>query len=115
MITPIFWIVLYANISGVLFIEIFFSRSNSGEDYDFVGSVYINGEATTIRTSPAAVSFNTVTFLQIWDYGAVTSCKWNKKDFNVKSVKAKENLFGISSTVANSLMVNGLYAFVLCP
>ena len=111
MITPVILIVLYATFLAKVFRDSFIAAM---PDMITISDKLINGTvAAQLTASLMAVSCITVTFCvnltMVQDKANGT-----RKDFNVAPVgRGKIYLGYFLSTVANSLMVNGL-AFVLC-
>ena len=111
MITPVILIVLYATFLAKVFKDSFTAAI---PDMITISDKLINGTvAAQLTASLMAVSCITVTFCvnltMVQDKANGT-----RKDFNVAPVSKEKIYLGyFLSTVANSLMVNGL-AFVLC-
>ena len=111
MITPVILIVLYATFLAKVFRDSFTAAI---PDMIPISDKLINGTvAAQLTASLMAVSCITVTFCvnltMVQDKANGT-----RKDFNVSPVSSGKIYLGyFLSTVANSLMVNGL-AFVLC-
>ena len=111
MITPVILIVLYATFLAKVFRDSFTAAIS---DMIMISDKLINGTvAAQLTASLMAVSCITVTFCvnltMVQDKANGT-----RKDFNVAPVSKEKIYLGyFLSTVANSLMVNGL-AFVLC-
>lgn len=111
MITPVILIVLYATFLAKVFKDSFIAAI---PDMITISDKLINGTvAAQLTASLMAVSCITVTFCvnltMVQDKANGT-----RKDFNVAPVSKEKIYLGyFLSTVANSLMVNGL-AFVLC-
>ena len=111
MITPVILIVLYATFLAKVFRDSFTAAI---PDMITISDELINGTvAAQLTASLMAVSCITVTFCvnltMVQDKANGT-----RKDFDVSPVSSRKIYLGyFLSTVANSLMVNGL-AFVLC-
>ena len=111
MITPVILIVLYATFLAKVFRDSFTAAIS---DMIMISDKLINGTvAAQLTASLMAVSCITVTFCvnltMVQDKANGT-----RKDFDVSPVSSGKIYLGyFLSTVANSLMVNGL-AFVLC-